>query len=56
MISRYLTWEEYHYHFLVDNQLMQPAEAKKHDEAHGDLSPDGSQKILNLKNFKLYLN
>jgi len=43
----HVTWDEYHYHFLVDNQLMDPIKAQKHDEneGHAELSPEDQEKI-----------
>lgn len=39
--SGHVTWDEYHYHFLVDNKLMDPKKAREHDENHAELSPEG---------------
>uniref|UniRef100_A0A914WB37 EF-hand domain-containing protein n=1 Tax=Plectus sambesii TaxID=2011161 RepID=A0A914WB37_9BILA len=36
-----ITWDEYHYHFLVDNKLMDKEKAKKHDEQeHENMDED----------------
>jgi len=41
----HVTWDEYHYHFLVDNKLMDPKKAREHDENHAELSPEDQEKI-----------
>lgn len=37
----FATWEEYHFHFLIDNDIMDADKAKQHDESHADLPAEG---------------
>ncbi len=41
-----MTWDEYHYHFLTDKNLMSPVMAKRHKEVdHAQLEPDDQDVI-----------
>lgn len=41
MYSGVISWDEYHFHFLVEHQLMAPDKAKDHQESeHKDMDDD----------------
>lgn len=51
-ISELITWDEYHYHFLVDNNLMNKEKAKHHDEKeHDNMDEDSESSPLYLSSY-----
>lgn len=42
----YATWEEYHYHFLIDNKIMDEHQARTHQESeHENIDPADQEKM-----------
>ena len=42
-----VTWDELHYHFLIDHKIMSPDDAKSHDESvHENMDDDREFSVI----------